>query len=83
MLLGALASTALAEPVTACAETWRAPALVESVAAADAAIARMDEALAAMVVEGVPTTIPLQRRILADARFRSGVYDTSFLEGWI
>jgi len=48
-----------------------------------AAIARMDEALAAMVVEGVPTTIPLQRRILADARFRSGVYDTSFLEGWI
>jgi len=44
MLLGALASTALAEPVTACAETWRAPALVESVAAADAAIARMDPA---------------------------------------
>ena len=45
------------------------------------AIARMDAALAAMVVEGVPTTIPLQRQILADARFVSGVYDTSFLDG--
>jgi acetyl-CoA carboxylase biotin carboxylase subunit len=48
-----------------------------------AAIARMDAALAAMVVEGVPTTIALQRRILADPRFRSGAYDTSFLDGWV
>ncbi len=46
-----------------------------------AAIARMDAALAAMVVEGVPTTIALQRRILADARFRAGDYDTTFLDG--
>jgi acetyl-CoA carboxylase biotin carboxylase subunit len=45
------------------------------------AIARMDAALAAMVVEGVPTTIALQRRILADPRFRAGDYDTSFLDG--
>ena len=44
------------------------------------AIARMDAALAEMVVEGVPTTIGLQRRILADPRFVSGDYDTSFLE---
>ena len=43
------------------------------------AIAAMDAALSAMRVEGVPTTIALHRRILADARFRSGSYDTSFL----
>ncbi|MDP2311792.1 MAG: biotin carboxylase N-terminal domain-containing protein [Pseudomonadota bacterium] len=48
-----------------------------------AAIARMDAALAAMVVEGVPTTIPLQRRILADPRFVAGDYDTTFLDGLI
>ncbi len=47
------------------------------------AIARMDAALAAMVVEGVPTTIPLQRRILADPRFVAGAYDTSFLDGML
>jgi acetyl-CoA carboxylase biotin carboxylase subunit len=45
-----------------------------------AAIARMDAALAAMIVEGVPTTIALQRRILADPRFVAGTYDTSFLD---
>ncbi|MDP2305927.1 MAG: biotin carboxylase N-terminal domain-containing protein [Pseudomonadota bacterium] len=45
-----------------------------------AAIARMDAALAAIIVEGVPTTIPLQRRILADDRFVAGNYDTSFLD---
>jgi acetyl-CoA carboxylase biotin carboxylase subunit len=44
------------------------------------AIARMDAALSAMVVEGVPTTIPLQRSILADPRFQSGEYDTGFLD---
>ncbi len=45
------------------------------------AIRRMDSALSQMVVEGVPTTMGLQRRILADPRFVSGVYDTSFLDG--
>ncbi len=44
------------------------------------AIARMDAALASMVVEGVPTTIPLQRKILADPAFQAGTYDTGFLE---
>jgi acetyl-CoA carboxylase biotin carboxylase subunit len=44
------------------------------------AIARMERALGAMEVEGVPTTIPLQLRILADPRFRSGEYDTRLLE---
>ncbi len=47
-----------------------------------AAIAGMDEALANLVVEGVPTTASLHRRVLADARFASGNYDTSMLDGF-
>jgi acetyl-CoA carboxylase biotin carboxylase subunit len=45
----------------------------------EAAIRRMEGALAAMRVEGVPTTIPAHLGILGDARFRSGDYDTSIL----
>ena len=46
-----------------------------------AAIARLDAALATAQVEGVPTTIALQRRILAHPDFIAGRYDTSWLEG--
>jgi len=38
-------------------------------------------ALDSMVVEGVKTTIDLQRRILDHDRFRSGEYDVDFLSG--
>jgi acetyl-CoA carboxylase biotin carboxylase subunit len=44
-----------------------------------AAIARMEAALSATHIEGVPTTIALHRKILADPRFLSGDYDTRFL----
>src|SRR5579863_9228273 len=44
------------------------------------AIARMQGALGGFVVEGVKTTIPLQRRILADPDFASGKFDTHFIE---
>jgi acetyl-CoA carboxylase biotin carboxylase subunit len=44
------------------------------------ALDRLDEALGALVVEGVPTTAPLHRRILAHPDFRSGTYDTRWLE---
>ncbi len=44
-----------------------------------AAIARMEAALGATRIEGVPTTIALHRKILADPRFLSGDYDTRFL----
>ncbi len=47
----------------------------------DAAIARMEAALRSMIVEGVPTTIALQLRILAHPAFRAGTYDTTFLDG--
>ena len=44
------------------------------------ALARMDRALDGFVVEGIKTTIPLHKRILADTGFMSGTYDTHFLE---
>jgi len=46
----------------------------------DEAIARMQRALDGFVVEGVKTTIPLHKRILADPDFISGKFDTHFLE---
>jgi acetyl-CoA carboxylase biotin carboxylase subunit len=44
------------------------------------AIARMHGALGGFVVEGIKTTIPLHRRILSDAEFAAGNFDTNFLE---
>ena len=44
------------------------------------AIARMRGALDGFVVEGIKTTIPLHKRILADPQFAAGSFDTHFLE---
>jgi acetyl-CoA carboxylase biotin carboxylase subunit len=44
------------------------------------AIVRMQRALDGFVVEGVKTTIPLHKRILADPNFLAGKFDTHFLE---
>jgi len=44
------------------------------------AIVRMRRALDQFVVEGIETTIPLHRRILVDAEFVAGKFDTHFLE---
>jgi len=44
------------------------------------AIQRMRRALEMFVVEGIKTTIPLHRKILADADFQSGKIDTHFVE---
>ncbi len=43
---------------------------------------RMARALEMFIVEGVETTIPLHRRILADPDFLAGRYDTHFLQRW-
>ncbi len=43
-------------------------------------IARMRRALEMFVIEGIKTSIPLHRRILADPDFESGYLDTHFLE---
>ena len=40
----------------------------------------MLRALDEFVVEGVKTTIPIHRRILAHSDFRSGTHDTGFVE---
>jgi len=44
------------------------------------ALARMERALAEFHVEGIKTTIPLQREILHRQAFRDGKVDTAFLE---
>jgi len=47
------------------------------------AISRMGRALEMFIVEGIYTTIPLQRRILADPEFRAGKIDTGFIERFL
>jgi acetyl-CoA carboxylase, biotin carboxylase subunit len=46
------------------------------------AIARMQRALGMFVVEGIHTSIPLHKRILADPRFIAGDLDTHFLNSY-
>jgi acetyl-CoA carboxylase biotin carboxylase subunit len=45
------------------------------------AIGRMKRALEMFVIEGIKTSIPLHRRILADPDFAAGRIDTHFIEG--
>lgn len=47
------------------------------------AIARMRRALEQFVIEGIKTTIPLHLKILKDADFVAGRFDTSFLERYL
>ncbi|MGH9689759.1 MAG: acetyl-CoA carboxylase biotin carboxylase subunit [Candidatus Acidiferrales bacterium] len=44
------------------------------------AIARIHGALEGFIVEGIKTTIPLHKRIIADPDFVAGKFDTHFLE---
>jgi acetyl-CoA carboxylase biotin carboxylase subunit len=47
------------------------------------AISRMSRALEMFIIEGVHTTIPLHRKILADPEFHDGKTDTSFIERFL
>jgi len=47
------------------------------------AISRMSRALEMFIIEGIYTTIPLHRRILADPEFRAGKVDTTFIERFL
>jgi acetyl-CoA carboxylase biotin carboxylase subunit len=47
------------------------------------AIARMERALDMYVIEGIKTSIPLQKRILADEDFRAGRISTRFMERFL
>jgi acetyl-CoA carboxylase biotin carboxylase subunit len=49
----------------------------------DEAVSRMSRALEMFIVEGIFTTIPLHRRILADPDFRAGKFDTGFIERFL
>lgn len=44
------------------------------------AISRMKRALEMFIIEGIKTTIPLQRKVLGEADFAAGRIDTHFLE---
>jgi len=46
------------------------------------AINRMERALEETIVEGPKTTIPFHQAIMKDKKFRSGDFDTSFLESF-
>ena len=47
------------------------------------ALARMRRALEMFVVEGIKTSIPMHLRILADADFTAGNFDTHFIERYL
>src|SRR5271157_3183221 len=47
------------------------------------AVSRMARALEMFIVEGVYTTIPLHRKILADEDFKAGKIDTTFIERFL
>ncbi len=47
------------------------------------AISRMSRALEMFIVEGVHTTIPLHRKIMKDADFIAGNFDTKFMERFL
>ena len=49
----------------------------------DEACSRMSRALEMFIVEGIYTTIPLHRKILADPDFRAGRIDTTFIERFL
>src|SRR6266496_5362990 len=47
------------------------------------AISRMSRALEMFIIEGIYTTIPLHRKILADPDFREGKLDTTFIDRFL
>ena len=47
------------------------------------AMDKMQRALSQFVVEGIHTSIPLHKRIFADEEFRSGHFDTKFMERFL
>jgi acetyl-CoA carboxylase biotin carboxylase subunit len=44
------------------------------------AISRMQRALGMFIVEGIHTSIPLHQKILAEADFQAGTFDTNFIK---
>jgi acetyl-CoA carboxylase biotin carboxylase subunit len=46
----------------------------------EAAIARMSRALDELLIEGIPTIAPFHRRVMDESDFRSGDFDTGYLD---
>ncbi len=49
----------------------------------DEALARLDRALGEVIVDGIDTTLPLFRALLAEEAVRTGRYDIHWLENWL
>ena len=49
----------------------------------DEALVRMLRAIDEFVVEGIRTTLPLQRELLQTEEFRKGTYWTRFVDDWV
>ena len=47
------------------------------------AIRKMERALEMFVIEGIKTSIPLHQRIMHDADFAAGKFDTKFMERYL
>jgi len=46
----------------------------------DEAINKMYSALDECIIEGIQTTIPFQKKVMKNEKFRSGIFDTKFIE---
>jgi acetyl-CoA carboxylase, biotin carboxylase subunit len=46
------------------------------------AIQTMERALSEYVIEGIKTTIPFHQKLMKDPKFRSGDFNTKFMETW-
>jgi acetyl-CoA carboxylase biotin carboxylase subunit len=57
--------------------------IIATASTRQAAINRMNRALGEYLLEGIKTTIPLQRSIMNDVEFRRGHYHTGFLERFL
>ena len=47
---------------------------------ADEAITKMEYALEECIIEGIHTTIPFQQKVMQNEKFRSGIFDTKFID---
>ena len=73
---------------TAVYTDWVVPACYDSLVAKliafggdrTEAIGRLNRALDMFIVEGIHTSIPLHKRILADTDFQAGNFDTNFIK---
>ena len=54
--------------------------LIVHAATREEAITRMYHALEECIIEGIHTTIPFQQRVMQSEKFKSGVFDTRFID---